>query len=193
MKRERGFFAAQTLVWALLFMLVAGFALERATHRVLIRMDRSPFVLQNALARIGSESAEDWIASSFENWDPPRSNGIGEGIAKIIAKRSDGRSFVDSPIAEDLSRRGVEVIIADTSYDLRLLPDLPDTPVPSIAHVSDPEHPHVTKYSYFIRSSSRADGAVVAAVRDELIAVTFDSLTGHIEMKRIYHTIGGSE
>lgn len=186
--KRRGFYAIYTMIWMLLATLFAGFALlraDRAVKEVVVSADE---VIQDELAQISVDAAEDWLVSMFELGDIPRSRGLRHGMRHAEALRmTDGTGFV---LPDEISSLGVEVLIADTSFDIAASTASDwerKYPIPSIPHeIRDMGSGRVSRYFYYIIGRALTGALQYRSVRAELIRVDIDATFGGIaDVRRI--------
>lgn len=186
MTERRAFVAPNAIVWMLLFTLIAALAVAGATEGVKLFDDTTADEVQRALARIGADSAEDWLAMSFEGSPSPyvpRSAGLGDTVLeRIAARHADGSAF---EIDQELRERGVEVYVADTSFDIDAFSYadgaavLPPYAMPRVPHeMPNADNGYRARYYYFIRSVASHEMTDYISAVEELIYFDVDAATG---------------
>lgn len=180
--KRPGFFSVYCLVWIMLASTFALLAVVRA-ERIAKDLDgASDGCVQRELARIGADSAEDWLISAFETGDIPRANGGPNSAYRTEAVRlADGMGF---HVDDDIAALGVEVTISDTSFDITSVieGDIESIyPIPSIPHrIGTTDGSETSSYFYYVMSRASTGKVPYRTVCGEVIRVDVDAVFGDI-------------
>ena len=161
--RRGGFFTPVAILFTLLAMCAAGFALERLTARFRLAARSADSSSVADAAFLGIKHAEDWLISSV----------LSEGFPKSGANHSD----------PDPMRR-IEAVKHDGS-GVGGAPPVTFAPTPSL-YVADADYPDRPFAAPAHGKRSEASDGLVMSVNEELLAVSADSASGSVDVGRLF-------
>jgi hypothetical protein len=184
--RRGGFFTPVVILFALLAMIAAGYALERMTARFRSAASSAGSSSVAAAAFLGIKHAEDWLISSVLSEGFPTSGanyGDPDPMRLIEAVRGDGSSVGDSPPGALTPTPSLYVADADYPGGLFAAPAKGEAG-PFIPRMPRIDSGTVECRFYYLRSEASDD--IVISVNEELLVVSADAASGVVEVGRLF-------
>ena len=184
--RRGGFFTPVAILFTLLAMCAAGFALERLTARFRLAARSADSSSVADAAFLGIKHAEDWLISSVLSEGFPKSganHSDPDPMRRIEAVKHDGSGVGGAPPVTFAPTPSLYVADADYPDGLFAAPANGKT-APFIPRMPRVDAGSVECRFYYLRSEASA--GLVMSVNEELLAVSADSASGSVDVGRLF-------